>query len=146
IKQMYSENDLHDVYIPQFFSEGSEYVESYIMKWIQKPEEPPIAILAGYGMGKSTLAKRIAYLQAFNYTRNSNERVPILLKLEDLSSEIKLEGLLGAHFTSFSVTHNYNFRLFLKLNEVGKLLIILDGFDEMKKTMSWDSLIYNMSQ
>lgn len=146
-KFVFQENGLNKVYEPQGFNEGDIFLENYVLNWLEDSNiKKPLAILAGYGMGKSTLAKRLVYLQAEKYSKNSEERIPILIKLEDISTESKLEGLLGSHFTSYNIIHNYNFHLFIKLNELGKFLIILDGFDEMKKTMSWDSLVYNMSQ
>jgi len=40
-------------------------------------------------------------------------------------------------FTSEYPTPNFNFHTFEKLNAGGRLLIVLDGFDEMKHAMSW---------
>jgi hypothetical protein len=34
----------------------------------------------------------------------------------------------------------------MKLNSSGRFVILLDGFDEMKKTMSWESMRYNLGQ
>jgi len=57
-----------------------------------------------------------------------------------------LEGLLGKQFTFRSIVNNYNYYLFLALSIRGRFVFILDGFDEMKRTMSWGTLRYNLQQ
>ncbi|MFY0629729.1 MAG: NACHT domain-containing protein [Flavobacteriaceae bacterium] len=146
LKGIFSENLLHKLYIPQYVENTDTLLEEYIKEWIHKYDSEPIAILGGYGLGKSSLAKRIAYLLSVDYLKSRTSRIPILIKLEHIATEQDLEGLLGTQFTSHSVVDNYNFRLFMKLNELGRFVFLLDGFDEMKKTMSWDSLNYNLGQ
>jgi hypothetical protein len=121
-------------------------VEEEIFTWIESDSADPVAVLAGYGMGKTTLAKRIAYLLARSFTTDSQSRIPILIRLEDIGSEQSLEGLLGTQFTSRSVVDSYNFNIFMELNSRGRFVIILDGFDEMKQAMSWETMRYNFSQ
>jgi hypothetical protein len=147
LSKIFSENNLDKMYIPQYCDENGQLLEEYIINWInESSNNRPIAILGGYGMGKSTLSKRLTSIQSLKYKQNPSERIPIIIRLEEISTESKLEGLLGSHFTSQNIIQNYNFQLFLRLNELGKFLIILDGFDEMKKTMSWDALLYNLQQ
>lgn len=145
-KATYQLGDLSKNYIAQGFYEGKGSIEAYIEKWIESEDFNPLAVLGGYGMGKTTLALRLGYTQARKHEDNPQERIPIIIKLEDLSNESTLEGLLGKLFTSVNVIRNYNFPLFMKLNEDGKFLIILDGFDEMKRTMSEDALFFNFEQ
>lgn len=146
LKSSFFLDNLNLSYVPQGYREGDETIEDYINKWVNDDTPNPLAILGGYGMGKTTLATKLAYSQSIKYEENQLERIPIYIKLEDLSTESSLEGLLGKLFTSVNIIKNYSFPLFMKLNEDGKFFIILDGFDEMKRTMSEEALIFNFEQ
>ena len=80
------------------------------------------------------------------FLRNATERIPIMIRLEELAVEQSLEGLLGKHFTSVSVTPRYVFDLFMELNLRGRFVIFLDGFDEMAHAMSFERLRYNFQR
>jgi hypothetical protein len=146
----YGLDNLDRLYVEQEYiqADGLHRVtlERDIQQWLDRPEAQPLAILASYGMGKTTFARRLAYLQGAAYSKNPHSRVPILIKLEDIASDQSLEGLLGRHFTSSTIIPNYNFQLFMHLNAMGRFVIILDGFDEMKRVMSWESMHYNFHQ
>lgn len=146
IKNVYFENQLNLLYTAQQIDNSDKLAEDFIIEWVENLDYNPIAVLGGYGLGKSTLTKRITHLLCEKHFEKKESRIPILIKLEDIATEQKLEGLLGSQFTSNSTIKNYNFQLFEKLNRLGKFVFLLDGFDEMKKTMSWESLKYNLDQ
>jgi hypothetical protein len=108
-----------------------------IREWIDNSTNTPIAILGGYGAGKSSFAKRVVSHQAAIALENPKARRPVLIPLGNLTRFSTIEGLLGGMFTYDFVVPNFNVRHFLKMNEAGRLLIILDGFDEMKHAMTW---------
>jgi hypothetical protein len=146
----YGLNNLDRLYIEQGYSRADK-AEQYTLEhdfqqWIDSAQAKPIAVLASYGMGKTTLARRLAYMQALAYEKDPQARIPIFIKLEDIASDQSLEGLLGRHLTSTAVVPNYSFQLFMHLNALGRFMIILDGFDEMKRAMSWESMRYNFHQ
>lgn len=105
----------------------------------------PIAILAGYGAGKSSLAKRIVANQATICQNDPYARRPVLVPLGRLTRYSSISGLLGGMFTDVFPVPSFNFHTFKKLNEMGKLLIVLDGFDEMKHAMSWSDFQHQIS-
>ncbi|MEM5473859.1 NACHT domain-containing protein [Hoeflea sp. AS60] len=108
-----------------------------IQEWVAGNSPKPIAILGGYGAGKSSLAKRIASYQAKLCLQDPSLRRPILIKLGVFTGHTRLEGLLGAMFTHDFPVPSFNTHRFLELNAEGRLLIILDGFDEMKHAMTF---------
>jgi len=111
---------------------------SRLQDWLISPGNRPIAILGGYGAGKSSLAKRIVSAQAALALEDPKVRRPVLIRLGSLARYSDLEGLLGGMFThDFPVGQGFHVRSFLELNKKGRLLIVLDGFDEMKHAMSW---------
>jgi len=147
--KVFEEDGLSDYYIParalkinysedQIRNYGPE-IDAFneITEWIDGKTSTPIAILAGYGAGKSSLAKRLMAYQSGRALNDNDSRRPILIRLGGLTRYSSIEGLLGGTFTSEFPTPNFNFQVFVKLNKLGRILIILDGFDEMKHAMSW---------
>jgi hypothetical protein len=109
-----------------------------LQKWIASAEARPVAILGGYGAGKSSLARRLISAQAELALTDPTARRPVLIPLGNLARYSTLEGLLGGMFShDFPIEQGFHSRSFLELNQKGRLLIVLDGFDEMKHAMSW---------
>jgi hypothetical protein len=104
--------------------------------WVACADSPAVAILGGYGQGKTSFAKRIAAEYAQRYLRDPTHRLPILLRLGEVVHETQLEGLFGKEFTARHHIKGYNFHALEHLNRLGRLLILLDGFDEMKHAMT----------
>ena len=132
IDQLALDTNSNSIKFAQFFEE-----------WLASDKSEPIAVLGGYGMGKSTLALKLAYDLAIVCQKNAGARVPILIKLGGLATEQSLEGLLGKHLAAENSVTNYQFDILMEMNRRGRFVIFLDGFDEMKKTMSWDDMKYN---
>lgn len=121
----------------------SKSLKKVVRSWLNEPENQPLAVLASYGMGKTTFARYCCCQLAKQVLKNSENRIPILLRLGEISSEQSLEGLLGKLFTSTYQIHGYSFQGFLSLVRMGKFIIFLDGFDEMKHTLNWSEFKYN---
>ncbi|WP_323783272.1 NACHT domain-containing protein [Leisingera sp.] len=111
---------------------------SAIREWlINEDDFRPLAILGGYGSGKTSVATKLAAEFAEKALDDPTSRQPIVLKLGEITHFSSIEGILGGHFTHSHPVPNFNFSNFSKLNEKGRYIIILDGFDEMKHAMSW---------
>lgn len=128
---------LIDVYVNQkstlHLPEGSkkkkrkdiENTEEYILKWVNNNKTGKhIALLGEYGQGKSTLSLKIAY----ELIVSQSDRIPIIIELRGKSPKnLTLLEILA----SWSSQFNISAKAIEKLHEEGKLLIILEGFDEM---------------
>ncbi|MFS2035534.1 NACHT domain-containing protein [Polaromonas sp. CT11-55] len=123
-------------YIQARFEEHSEPAFEAIEKWIAAPDNPGLAVLGGYGQGKTSLAEQVAAYAADKYLADPTNRIPILIRLGEVVHETQLEGLFGKEFTAKHNVSKYHFDTLMHLNQLGRLLIILDGFDEMKHAMS----------
>jgi hypothetical protein len=130
-------DEIHKYYVEGRFENGGDSAFKQVTDWIASESNTGLAVLGGYGLGKSSLAKRVASAQASRYLKDpESERLPILLPLGQVVHETELAGLFGKHFTSHYALENYSYKTLLQLNSAGKLLIILDGFDEMKHAMT----------
>ncbi len=138
---LFHEDGLNDYYInARARLEGvnvSVLLIEEVFTWLKSTESRPLAILAGYGAGKTSFARYLVSKQAQRAIEDPNERRPIYIKLGDCAHGVELEALLGAKFTAHHNLEGYNFSRFEKLNKKGRFLIVLDGFDEMKHAMSW---------
>lgn len=108
-----------------------------ISQWMNSGDGTPIAILGGYGAGKTSFTEFFLSNQAEKALSNPAARRPILIKLGMISRYNSLDGLLGAMFTSDHSIKGYSFQRFMNFNSRGRLVVVLDGFDEMKHAMSW---------
>ncbi|NVE01459.1 NACHT domain-containing protein [Massilia sp. BJB1822] len=136
--------DFHSDEISKYYVEGKfesikETALENLQIWLNSPmnDDTGLAVLGGYGLGKSSLAKRLASEQARRYLSDpENQRLPILIPLGQVVHETELAGLFGKHFTARHSLEGYSYKALIQLNSAGRLLIILDGFDEMKHAMT----------
>ena len=145
LKALFSKDGLDEFYEPVLDTDGRS-IESRIDTWLDGPLARPQAILAGYGMGKTSFAIRLAHKYAQIHLGGKISRIPIYIRLGDLSSEQNIEGLICRHFVKEHVVNGFNYDLFASFNRKGRFIIILDGFDEMKHAMTFDAFEYNIAQ
>lgn len=128
----------NDNSLQKFSFDEKESAYKALLNWVHDESDfRPVALLGGYGSGKTSVAKKIAAELALRCQKEISTRRPILLKLGNISRYSAIDGILGGLFTSEFPVRNFNLRNFQNLNENGHFLIILDGFDEMKHSMSW---------
>lgn len=72
----------------------------------------PLIVFGAYGIGKTTLAKKL-FLELLSLREMDERRpIPIYISLDRMATEQSLEGLLGTLFTSDFCAEGYNFDLF----------------------------------
>jgi hypothetical protein len=104
-------------------------------------------LLGDFGTGKSTFVRRYCYLKAINYINNPElERIPILINLKDFNKAIEIEGAITHQLINKYSVRIENYKVFKHLNETGKLLIILDGFDEMATKSNKEITLKNFQE
>ncbi|TCC99968.1 restriction endonuclease [Pedobacter psychroterrae] len=127
-------------------SRNTRDLMSIVEEWIASSDYTPLAILGSYGQGKSSFSRKLAAFLAKAHQSDPVKRIPIYIKLSAISKEQSIEGLLGKIFTASVNVKHYNYFSFNQLNAMGKFVIILDGFDEMKQSLNWEEFKYNFSQ
>lgn len=141
----YAAEKITDWYVP-LHSNNDLSLEKVVREWLDEPDALPLAIVAGYGKGKSTFARHISAALAREALDEPWRRVPILVPLGEIIDEQSLEGLLGKVFTTRPGVRGYNFGLFEKLNQAGRYVVIFDGFDEMKHGMTLNRFEANITE
>lgn len=118
-------------------SEKAHDIFDRILSWISSESDMPVAILGGYGAGKSSLSKRLSAHLANEFLEDSSKRIPILVKLGQFSRYSSIDSILAGMFGTEFPVPGFNVPFFLDCVERGRFVIICDGFDEMKHAMSW---------
>ena len=105
-----------------------------------------LALIGSYGKGKSCFARRLAYRYAKRFQEHESNRLPLLIELRNFAGHQDIEGLLLHELHERHGLHSWSLETFRKLNSTGRLLLILDGFDEMKHGLTREALIFNFDQ
>jgi hypothetical protein len=144
--KIFEEENLSKFYIQQR-STDERQIASQVLDWIDDTENnKPVAILGGYGMGKTSLCRYIVSEVGNRYLQDPYYRVPIYIRLSDIAKEQELEGLIAYTLANRYRVKNYVFSKFEQLNQAGRFLVVCDGFDEMKHALTWAEFQYNFSQ
>jgi hypothetical protein len=136
LARMFEESNLKNYYVPARLEGHDASAMDIIDAWQKSDDVRPLAILGGYGKGKTSLALKIVSRQAARHQMDPTERIPILIRLGQVVHETQLEALFGKEFTARFPATDFRFDTLMHLNEQGRLLVVLDGFDEMKHAMS----------
>lgn len=137
---------LEDYYISPLIENDIE-LEGLFNDWLQGPDKDPIAMIASYGMGKTSFSQHVAYKLAKRFFDGEPSRIPIIVSLGAFSREFILEGLIGSVLAGANpAVRGYKYPLFSHLNALGRFLIILDGFDEMKHMMTQADFLANFDE
>lgn len=122
-----------------------ENTEDYIRNWVRNSDKPGLLILGRYGSGKTTICRQLAYQMADAYLEEPGDNlIPILISLRRAKSLSLKQLIVQLIEDELNIVTSH--RAFSKLNELGRLLMILDGFDEMSQTISRSQAFLNMRE
>jgi hypothetical protein len=137
--ESYKADPVSKYYIsPSFLDRNEDKADlhSHIEKWLADDTARPIAIWAGYGMGKTSYCKFLASVLAQRCCENYGARIPLLLSLGEFTSAPDLETLFTAQLSNYYGVRFCSTAAFRLLNTYHRFVLILDGFDEMKFAMA----------
>ena len=141
----YERDEVEKFYI-QPHTKNNEKLLDVVLSWVEESSSEPLAIIGGYGIGKSTFARAIAVKFARDALKSPTHRIPLLVPLGEVFDNQNIEGLMGKVFASQHRIEGYFYPLFETLNASGQFLIIFDGFDEMKHGMTIARFERNVSE
>ena len=99
--------------------------EQYLLDWVRTgPAHQHMTLLGEYGQGKSVLSLKLA----LSMINNGCDRIPIIIELRGKSPRNETVADLIA---SWAARFHINVRAMQRLLQEGRLLVILEGFDEM---------------
>lgn len=108
-----------------------DLMEQVTKVWLPDESKSVLAILGDFGSGKTLFCHKLAYILAQRIEKETKIRIPILIKLRDYSKYGDVQKLIIEVLRSdFELPIETYDQLDILLRS-GKLLLILDGFDEM---------------
>lgn len=137
--EAYKADPVSKYYIsPSFHGENEQKTDlhTHIEKWLADDTARPIAIWAGYGMGKTSYSKFLASVLAQRCCDHYGARIPILLSLGEFTTAPDLETLITAQLANYYGVRFCSTAAFRLLNTYRRFVLIFDGFDEMKFAMA----------
>ena len=121
-------------------------LHTFITAWLENGDARPVAIWAGYGMGKTSYARFLAAALAEKCLKDYGAKIPILLNLGDFTTAPNLKSLIFNQLANFYGVRFLSSIAFRILNEQQRFVLILDGFDEMKFAMAPNEFNYISSE
>lgn len=132
----FSNCDLYKFYIDLdcFDAKGREYrpIDQYIGKWLKHKAKNHVSVLGDYGTGKSSFCLMLTYKLAKKFKADQvSSRIPIYISLKEYGKTLSVEQLITGLLLNRYGIQIPNYRIFEKLLESGRFVVLLDGFDEM---------------
>jgi predicted NACHT family NTPase len=129
------------------YEEEDGWIDGYIDRWLDDPAKEHISVLGEFGTGKTWFVFHYAWnaLQSYRDAQKrgvERPRLPLVITLRDYAKALNVENVLaGFFFTQHNIRLNSD--VFDRLNRMGKLLLIFDGFDEMAAKVDRQQMINN---
>jgi uncharacterized protein YjbI with pentapeptide repeats len=135
-KCIFESNELLKSYIPLKASIGIDGTSfdliDFLKSHLDKKDDPfNVCILGDFGTGKTSAAMMLTYLLMKEYQEKPfSSIIPIYIPLRDYARSFDVRAMITDHLVN-AYSLRTDFSSFQMLLERGKLLVILDGFDEM---------------
>ena len=110
---------------------AAEDLEPFLHHWLAENGLRQLALLGEYGQGKSTASLLLSYQLIQQYREDRTTRIPVLLELRGKSPRsLTPEDLLA----TWAHRYRIDTQALLQLIIAGRVLLILEGFDEIDLT------------
>jgi len=111
---------------------GEQPIDDFVLDWLADPKHNYLAILGDYGTGKSSFCLNLAYMLARKYSDDPvGNRVPIMVPLRDYTKAVDIRQLVTNLLINQYRIKLASYAAFEKLLDSGRIVLLLDGFDEM---------------
>lgn len=121
-------------------------LDGYIDDWLNERGKMHISLLGGFGTGKTWFCRHYAHHQLKKYLDDpNNERIPLLITLRTFAKSMTPQQLINdALLEQYKLPFvGSAYDVFKEMSRRGKILLILDGFDEMAKQVVKQTVIDN---
>ncbi len=129
-----------ELYLPQRFrlldpaSDGSDDLADAITTWLREPDACFVMVLGDFGRGKTALLRRLAR----TLPEALDGALPVLIELRDYDKGPPLDEILSLHLLQQDV-EDINLRKVRYMIQRGRIVLLLDGFDEFELRVGYDS-------
>lgn len=118
---------------------------TFFDEWLEKKENW-LTLLGDYGVGKSWTLKRFLYKSIEEYKNNRNKcLLPFFIPLQKFTKAFDFENLILKTFQMYGLS-GVHYSAFNFLMNNGKILFLLDSFDEMAQHLSRDVIRENLKE
>jgi WD40 repeat protein len=131
-------------------NDAKDDIDFYIDRWLASPVTEHISILGEFGTGKTWFTLHYAWkcLQDYQVAKAkglTRPRLPLVIRLRDYAKSLDVKNVMARFFFN---QHNIklNHAVFDRLNQMGKLLLIFDGFDEMANKVDRQKMVENFRE
>jgi len=123
-------------------------LDNYVLDWIGGTGTVPILMILGeFGTGKTTTLRRIFWEQArLHLASPARCRLPIFVTLREIDRTLDMEALVERSVAKVGTGRRMTYRELNDLNKEGKILWLLDGFDEMAVRVTETVMNRNLEQ
>jgi WD40 repeat protein len=121
-------------------------LDKYVDEWLKERGKMHISLLGEFGAGKTWFCRHYAYRQLNRYLEDpASERLPLLITLRAFAKAMTAQQLINdALLEQYKLPFlGSAFQLFQEMNRRGKLVLILDGFDEMARQVDYQTVVDN---
>ena len=137
----YEASDLLHLYEPlKIKIKNQKQIKEFykVMQAFIKDKKQSLSILLGdYGVGKTTSCKYLFYETVKQSLDNTVfSRIPLYIPLKEYNYTGSIEALILNFLSTKVGLQKINYLAFEKMNRMGFLILILDGFDEMAKRVT----------
>ena len=159
LKALVEKSKIHDLYVDLgcykqvVDASGNEIsrdehtsLDKYIDDWLTERGKMHISLLGDFGSGKTWFCRHYAYRQLDRYLKDPvHERLPLLITLRSFAKAMTAQQLINdAMLEQYKLPFvGSAFEVFQEMNRHGKLLLILDGFDEMARQVDPQTVVDN---
>ncbi len=126
--------------------EKHDSLDMYMDEWLKERGKVHFSLLGEFGTGKTWFCRHYAFRQLDRYLADPvNQRLPLLITLRDFTKALAAEQLINdALLVRYKLPLMGNpYHVFKEMNQQGKILLILDGFDEMARKVDYQTVVDN---
>lgn len=132
---LYQKSHMYEHYIELESTNGilmTEEIDNFI-----EYGDPALVILGDYGTGKTSLCTNLCYRLAKGFLEGKDVPIPILIQLRDYEKAVSLQELITSFLVNKWKIPNGNFETFLEVLQLGYIVLIFDGFDEIARRVDY---------
>jgi hypothetical protein len=123
-----------------------DMLDDYIDEWLAERGKMHMSILGDFGAGKTWFCLHYADRQLNRFLRDPvKQRLPLLITLRMFAKAMTAQQLINdALLEQYELPFvGSAYDIFQQMNKRGKLLLILDGFDEMARQVDYQTVVDN---